>query len=192
MAEDGNSAAASELLPLVYEELRRLAESQLSRERGPITLQATALVHEAWLRLVGSAPGDARQWHGRAHFFNAAARAMRRILVDRARTANAVKRGGGALRQELDEHVMTAHGDTPSATNPPVDVLLLDRALHSLESHDASQAEVVMLRYFAGLSIEETAAAVGRSSATVKREWSFARAWLRREIELARPDEDER
>ncbi len=189
MAEEGDTAAASELLPLVYDELRRLAESQLSRERGPITLQATALVHEAWIRLVGAAPADAKQWHGRAHFFNAAARAMRRILVDRSRSSNAAKRGGGAPHREFDEHVMTVHEDTPSTTNQPVDVLLLDHALKTLEAHDASQAEIVMLRYFAGLSIEETAAAVGRSTATVKREWSFARAWLRREIENARPDE---
>lgn len=196
MAEQGDGAAASELLPLVYEELRRLAESQLSRERGPITLQATALVHEAWLRLVGTqpagpdgSPGGERAWQGRAHFFNAAARAMRRILVDRARAVNAVKRGGGAGRLELDDQVMAAASEeTPSGGNAPLDVLRLDRALASLEVHDSEQAEIVMLRYFAGLSIEETAVAVGRSAATVKREWSFARAWLKREIEKGRPD----
>ncbi|MBC7835400.1 MAG: sigma-70 family RNA polymerase sigma factor [Phycisphaerales bacterium] len=174
-ASDGDSRAAAELLPLVYEELRKLARANMAKESGGgdgHTLQPTALVHEAYLRLVGQPD---IKWDGRGHFFGAAARAMRRILVERARSRNRVKRGGGRGRMDL--------GDDALAVEPPsTDLLVLDEALDRLEKYDKRKAEVVMLRYFAGLSIEETSAALGVSPATVKNEWTFARAWLHREL----------
>lgn len=164
-------AAAAELLPLVYDELRRLARARLGREGG--TLQATALVHEAYLRLVGDEdPG----WNGRAHFFGAAALAMRRIAVERARERACAKRGGAMRRESLDEALLV--GDEPS-----LDHLALDEALTKLEAHDARKARVVMLRYFAGLELTETAAALEIGLATVKSDWAYARAWLLREME---------
>lgn len=169
---DGDSRAAGELLPVVYEELRRLARSRLSKERGPQTLDPTALVHEAYLRLVGD--GEA-SWGGRGHFFGAAAIAMRRILVERARARNRIKRGGGAGRVELTEQALVSE--------PPADELIaLDEALDRLGAMDGRKGQVVMLRYFAGLGVEETAKALGVSEATVKNDWAFARAWLHREL----------
>lgn len=174
-AHRGEAGATEELLPLVYEELRRLARGQMRGEAaGGQTLQATALVHEAYLRLVGDADV---QWQNRGHFFGAAARAMRRILVERARSRGRLKRGGDRERVEIDPGVLEGAGAT--------DLVGLDEALNRLEAEDARKAEVVMLRYFAGLSIEETAAAMGLSPATVKNEWTFARAWLKRELERA-------
>ena len=175
LAGQGDSKASEELLPLVYEELRRLARSQMKKEKeggAGQTLQATALVHEAYMRLVGD--GEVK-WQNRAHFFGAAARAMRRILVDRARHRGRQKRGGDRDRVVLSDQGLAA----PAGT----DLVELDAALAKLEAEDARKSEVVMLRYFAGLSIEETAAALALSPATVKNEWTFARAWLKRELE---------
>lgn len=178
-AGGGDARASEELLPLVYEELRRLARANMKRESPGQTLQATALVHEAYVRLVG---GAEVRWQGRAHFFGAAARAMRRILVDRARRRGAVKHGGRRERVDLAEEVAVVG---PEADEPGTDLIELDGALQRLERDDPRKAEVVMLRYFAGLSIEETAAAMAISPATVKNEWAFARAWLKRELERA-------
>jgi RNA polymerase sigma factor (TIGR02999 family) len=170
-AGGGDPAAASALLPLVYQELRVLAEQRLARERAGgagMTLQATALVHEAYLRLVKDA--DVK-WNGRNHFFSAAAIAMRRILVERARAYAGPKRGGGRQRLSLEEGQVA--GDAPE-----VDWIGLDEALKGLEAHDSRLAEVVMLRFFAGLSVEKTAETLGISDRQVKREWALARAWL--------------
>ncbi len=178
LAGGGDARASEELLPLVYDELRRLARGQMKKEKGGPsgqTLQATALVHEAYLRLVGDA--DVK-WQNRAHFFGAAARAMRRILVDRARHRGRIKRGGDRERVELGDQ-----GLGVAAPGSGTDLVELDLALARLEADDPRKAEVVMLRYFAGLSIEETAAALSLSPATVKNEWTFARAWLKRELE---------
>jgi RNA polymerase sigma factor (TIGR02999 family) len=170
----GESGASEQLLPLIYEELRKLARSFMNNESEAQTLQPTALVHEAYLRLVGGA--DVK-WDGRGHFFAAAARAMRRILVERARHRKRIKHGGGQKRVELEEGMM--------ATEPPAtDLLALDEALDRLERYDKRKCEVVMLRYFAGLTNDETAAAMGISSATVRNEWTFARAWLMRELNV--------
>ena len=161
--------SSSELLPVVYDELRRLARSRISREPEGLTLQPTALVHEAYLRLTGD--GKERRWDGRGHFFAAAAIAMRRILVERARHYKRIKHGGTQRRVELD-------ADAPALHVDPSEVLGVDRALTQLEAIDARKAQVVSLRYFAGLTVEETAAAMGLSPATVKNDWMFARAWL--------------
>lgn len=169
---DGHESAAADLLPLVYDELRRLAQVRLAREPSGgagQTLQPTALVHEAYMRLVDD-DGIAR-FSNRAHFFGAAAEAMRRILVDRARHRSAQKHGGGRQRVPLI--------DVPDWTEPePQDMLALDEALLRLTDIDRRLSEVVMLRYFAGLSIEQTAEAMNSSPATVKRDWNYARAWL--------------
>lgn len=180
MAGAGDARASEELLPLVYDELRRLARGQMKNERGGPggqTLQATALVHEAYLRLVGDTE---LRWQNRAHFFGAAARAMRRILVDRARHRGRRKRGGDWERVELGDQSLPG-----AVAGGGPDLVGLDAALERLEAEDSRKAEVVMLRYFAGLSIEETAAALSLSPATVKNEWMFARAWLKRELERA-------
>lgn len=169
---DGDAAGMERLLPLVYDELHRLAAGQLRRERPDHTLSPTALVHEAYLRLTGGAPVD---WRGRGHFFGVAAQAMRRILVDHARRRSRQKRSGQlavTLEPELD-HVADASSE---------EVLAVDEALERLAELDARQARVVELRYFVGLSIEETAAALDISPATVKRDWTIARAWLHREL----------
>ncbi|MGD9689218.1 MAG: ECF-type sigma factor [Phycisphaerales bacterium] len=179
-ATRGDRLAAEQLLPVVYEELRRLAESQLGREPAGHTLQPTALVHEAYLRLLGGQAGDEVKWDGRGHFFASAARAMRHILVERARRYAAAKRGGDRRREALDSRVGTIAVDSKGAE--PVDLVALDRALDELQRRDEMQHDVVMLRYFAGLSIEQAAAALGVSAATVKNKWSFARAWLRRSL----------
>ncbi|MHC5025070.1 MAG: ECF-type sigma factor [Planctomycetota bacterium] len=168
----GDQAAGERLLPLVYDELRKLARSRLSRERPGQTLQPTALVHEAYLRLVGD---GAVQWDGRGHFFAAAAEAMRRILIDRARRYAAIKHGGDQQRVGMSD---VRHGEEPVAE----EVLAIDQALTRLEALDEQMAMVVKLRYFAGLSVEETARAMGISPRGVKRHWAAARAWLRRAI----------
>jgi RNA polymerase sigma factor (TIGR02999 family) len=174
----GESGAAEVLLPLVYDELRRLAHAQMAREGTPQTLDPTALVHEAYLRLVGS-PADeqgAPAWNGRGHFFGAAAQAMRRILVENARRRTQLKRGGDRQRLDLPD-IAAADGD-----GGPLDLLALDEALGQLESRDRRKADVVMLRYFVGLTIEQTALALNISPATVKNEWMYARAWLYRQL----------
>jgi RNA polymerase sigma factor (TIGR02999 family) len=172
--ERGDGKATDELLPLVYEELRLLAAQKLSHEAPGQTLQATALVHEAYLRLVGDAP---HSWNSRGHFFSAAAEAMRRILVENARRKNSGKRGGGQRRVDLDE----SEASCPTSPDPE-SLIALDEALRRLSQVDAAKAEVVKLRYFAGLTIEQTAASLGISPATAKRLWTYARAWLIREM----------
>lgn len=181
----GDQKASAELLPLVYEELRQLARARMAHEAGGgagHTLQPTALVHEAYIRLVG---GSELKWDNRGHFFGAAARAMRRILVERARHHGRIKHGGEMKRVELGESAL----NQPLTNEPePTNLLALDEVLEKLEQYDKRKADVVMLRYFAGLSIEETAAALGVSPATVKNEWTFARAWLHREVERLAAD----
>lgn len=179
-ARAGDPQAAADLLPLVYEELRKLARVRLGAEAPGQTLQPTALVHEAYLRLVGD---SALHWNSRGHFFASAALAMRRILVERARHRKRMKHGGGRKRVELGDHAMSTEPD-------PLDMLALDEALDQLASIDERKSSVVMLRYFAGLTLEETAAALGISLATVKTDWSFARAWLHRAIS-GKKDEDQ-
>jgi RNA polymerase sigma factor (TIGR02999 family) len=167
--EQGDSAAASQLLPLVYDELRRLAARQLAQERAGHTLQATALVHEAYLRLVGT--GEENVWEGHRHFFAAAAEAMRRILVENARRKKRLKRGGNLRRVDL------LQAEVPDVA-PSDDLLALDEALDLLAKEDPQKAELVKLRFFAGLSIEEAACYLGVSRATANRHWAYARAWL--------------
>jgi len=177
-AAAGDSRASDELLPLVYNELRSLARSQLSRMPGGGTLQATALVHEAYLKLVGR---DTDDWNGRGHFFGAAANAMRQILVDQARRKAAVKHGGGRKQQEFREDI------EPEIASPVADVLGLDGALRELEAADPRKGLIVMLRYFAGLTVEETARALGVSSPTINREWRFIRSFLHTRLKEAEP-----
>jgi RNA polymerase sigma factor (TIGR02999 family) len=164
-------------MPLVYEELRKLAASHLKSERGNHTLQPTALVHEAYLRLIGQ---RSVSWASRAHFYGIAAQMMRRVLVDHARKRQAAKRSPGTLFLDLNPETEAA---APAADRMP-ELLVLDRALTELERLDPRQARVVELRFFAGLSVEETAEVAGISTATVKREWKTARAFLRHEIGL--------
>jgi len=168
----GDPAALNELVPLIYDELRRLAKHYLRRERPDHTLQPTALVHEAYLRLVDT---NNMRWQNRAHFFGAAAQAMRRILVDHARQHAAAKRGGAEHRVTLDESVALAE-------QRDVNLLLLDDALNRLEEMDAQKSRMVELRFFGGLSLEETAEVMGVSEATVTRQWRTTRAWLHREL----------
>jgi len=171
---DGGPGTSGELLPEVYDELRKLARARLARERrSNQTLQPTALVHEAYLRVASGPAG--RQWDRRGHFFAAAALAMRRILVERARHYQRLKHGNNAERVEMDSAIMRAD---PGLT----DLVAVDEALTRLEQTDARKAQIVSLRYFAGLSVEETAAALDLSPATVKNEWAFARAWLYRAL----------
>jgi RNA polymerase sigma factor (TIGR02999 family) len=171
--QHGNRAAASELLPLVYAELRRLAIHRMSKEKPGLTLQPTALVHEAYLRLVGDLP---IKWDSRAHFFAAAAEAMRRILIENARRRNALKRGGDVKQREL------ADNDAAVILDNIDELLDLDAALTKLASSEPELATLVELRFFAGLTVEEAAQAMGISTRTVKRNWAFARAWLGREM----------
>ena len=171
--EQGDPKGTEQLLPLVYDELRKLAAAQLAREAPGQTLQPTALVHEAYLRLVGTA--DQRRWNSRGHFFGAAAQAMRRILIESARRKQRIKHGGELQRQDLEEH------DVPVAT-PPEELLALDEALARLAAEDADAARIVDLHFFAGLSIDEVAEALGVSRATAYRQWAYARAWLRCEL----------
>ena len=171
-ARAGDEQALASLLPVVYDELRRVAAAYLRRERPGATLQPTALVHEAYVRLFQ----DARlSWSTRAHFIGIAARSMRQILIERARARQAVKRGGGRVRVTLDPGAIPAPGDT-------LDLEALDDALTRLSAFDADLARIVDLRFFGGLSVDETAEALGVSPATVKRRWSLARAWLHREL----------
>ncbi len=171
----GDASSAERLLPLVYEELRSLARARLARTPPGNTLQATALVHEAYMRVVGEAdPG----WDGRGHFFGAAATAMRDILVEQARRKGSLKRGGDRKREGAE-----AIENEALAIEPPAeDVLALDEALKKLEAEDPRKGQVVALRFFAGLTNEEIAAALGVSLPTVERDWRFARAWLQREM----------
>ena len=168
----GDSQAADELLPLVYDELRRIAAYKMAQEAAGHTLQPTALVHEAWLRLAGD--GNPK-FEGRAHFFAVAAEAMRRILVEAARRKRSLKRGGGAERQELDESQFVQSA-------PSEELLAVDEALDLLAADDAMSANLVKLRYFAGMTMEEAAAALGIPLRTAERLWTYARAWLRRKI----------
>jgi RNA polymerase sigma factor (TIGR02999 family) len=168
----GDREALDDLIPIVYEELRRQAARQLRRERAGHTLQTTALVHEAYLRLVGQR--DAR-WQNRAHFFAIAAEMMRRILVDHARKTSAAKRGGSALKVQLDEAFGAADGQH-------LDLVAIDAALVKLAALDPQQSRIVELRFFGGLNVEETAEVLNISPRTVKRDWSVAKAWLHREI----------
>jgi len=167
---EGKPHAAEALLPLVYDQLRELARHRMSEERAGHTLQATALVHEAYLRLVGDRPAG---WAGRAHFFHAAAEAMRRILIEHARSRGRVKRGGGAERQRVPLSVVDL-----AAENDAGEILDLDEAICRLDLQSPDVAAVVRLRFYAGLTIEETAEALGISPQSVKRDWAYARAWL--------------
>ena len=173
-ATRGDKPALEALMPMVYAELRRLAAHYLKGERPGQTLQPTALVHEAYLKLLKDRP---ERWQNRAHFCAIAAHAMRQVLIERARARDALKRGGGQPRVTFDEGLPVTQPD------PAVDVIALDTALERLAALDASQARIVELRYFGGLSIEETAEAMGISPATVKRHWAVARAWLAKELE---------
>jgi RNA polymerase sigma factor (TIGR02999 family) len=172
-AGQGQAQAASDLLPLVYEELRKLAAHRMTSERADHTLQATALVHEAYLRLLGDRD---QPWANRAQFFVAAAEAMRRILIEHARARNGPRRGGGCRKWPLDVVDL-------ATTDDPEQILALDEAISRLEEQDPEAARVVRLRFYAGLSVEEVAEALGTSPRTVKREWSFARAFLFRLLE---------
>jgi RNA polymerase sigma factor (TIGR02999 family) len=167
----GSSQASAELLPLVYQELRRLARAQMAQERANHTLQATALVHEAYLRIIGD---DDPSWDGRGHFFAAAAEAMRRILIEHARRKNSLKQGGQNHRVDLDEEIPPIASPCESVH----DLLALDEALDRLSAADAGKAELVKLLYFAGLNLDEAAAVQGISRTTAYRHWLFARAWL--------------
>ena len=171
--EQGDSHAAEQLLPLVYDELRRLATEKIAHEKPGQTLQATALVHEAYVRLVDQ--DRAPHWNSRGHFFAAAAEAMRRVLVENARRKQRVKHGGGRQRLDLDEAC-------PIVQPPSDDLLALDEALTRLAAHDPSRAELVKLRFFAGLTMPEVAQALGLSLATAERHWTFVRTWLFAEL----------
>jgi RNA polymerase sigma factor (TIGR02999 family) len=172
---DGNRAALGPLIEAVYSELRRLAHSYLRRERPGHTLQSTALVHEAYLRLIDQ---KSVTWQNRAHFFGIAAQMMRRILIDHARNRQAVKRGQGASLLKLDEAIAGSSGPRD------LDLVMLDEALENLARIDPQQSRIVELRFFAGLSIEDTAEVLKISPATVKREWAMAKAWLYREMRV--------
>ena len=168
----GNKESLDQLMPIVYDELRRRAARYLRGEQAGHTLQTTALIHEAYVRLV-----DQRnmQWQNRAHFFGIAAQMMRRILVDHARSKKRVKRGGSEIRVSLDDVIVAAKGQD-------LDIVALDEALDRLAQLDEQQSRVVELRFFSGLSVEETAEVMGISKSTVKRDWSMAKAWLHREL----------
>jgi RNA polymerase sigma factor (TIGR02999 family) len=178
--ERGDPHAAERLLPLVYDELRKLAAQRLAREKAGQTLQATALVHEAYLRLVDAR--EAQHWNSRGHFFAAAAEAMRRILVERARHKRSLKAGGDRRRQELADV-------EPSVDGPDLDLLALNEALEKLESKDRRKAELVKLRFFAGFTTEEAAGLLGISTSTADNDWAYARCWLR--VEMAGRGDDE-
>ena len=164
----GDGQASGELLPLVYDELRRLAAARMAQEPVGQTLQATALVHEAWLRLVGD--GD-RTWQNRAHFFGAAAEAMRRILVENARRKSRLKRGGGQVRLDIENLDL-------AATTPDDKILLMDEALEQLQTEDEQKARIVVLKFFGGLTNQEVAESLRVTERTVERQWAYAKAWL--------------
>ena len=176
--EAGDPQAAEQLLPLVYDELRKLAAQRLAQEKAGQTLQATALVHEAYLRLVDVK--EAQQWNSRGHFFAACAEAMRRLLVDNARRKGRRKRGGASRRVNLQVH-------EPAIEGPNIDVLAIDDALGQLARTHPEKAELVKLRYFAGLTLAEAASALGISTATADRHWKYARAWLARRLRQEAP-----
>jgi RNA polymerase sigma factor (TIGR02999 family) len=175
----GDPGAMDKIVPLVYDELRTLANRALRTERCDHTLQTTALVHEAYMRLTGQ---RTPHWQDRAHFFAIAARMMRRILVDHARARSAAKRGSPSDKVELDDRAL-------AAGEPNLDLAALDEALSRLAQFDAQQGRIVELRFFGGLTIDETAQVVGVSPATVKREWTVAKAWLHREVSRRDPDD---
>jgi RNA polymerase sigma factor (TIGR02999 family) len=175
--EHGDTCAARELLPLVYEELKRIAARRLAHEDPNQTLQTTALVHEAYIRLVGK---ENPKWQSRAHFFGAAAEAMRRILVDNARRKNAARRGGGLERVDLELDLLPDN-------SIPTDILALDEALRKFAAEEPEKARLVELRYFGGLSITEAAAALNISRATAVRHWTYARAWLYEQMTGGKP-----
>jgi RNA polymerase sigma factor (TIGR02999 family) len=178
--EQGNAQVVDELLPAVYQELRRLAAWKLSQEPPGQTLQATALVHEAYIRLVSEGK---QSWTGRSHFFAAAAEAMRRILIDNARRKKSLKYGGGHQRIDLNEAVVASDDKTSLD-----DLIALDEALEKLSKKDKVKADLVKLRYFAGLTIEQAAEVLGISPSTADRHWAYARSWLRLEIAKGDPD----
>jgi RNA polymerase sigma factor (TIGR02999 family) len=170
--EHGRPEAAQQLLPLVYDELRKLAAHKMSGEAGGHTLQATALVHEAWIRLVGR---STQGFQNREHFFAAAAEAMRRILVDHARRKKSLKRGSGAAPEPFDEAAIIVAA-------PPDELLAVNEALDRLAVEDAAAAQLVKLRYFVGMTMEEAASALGMAPRTTERLWTYARSWLKREM----------
>jgi RNA polymerase sigma-70 factor, ECF subfamily len=178
-ASSGSRNAVDQLVPLVYDELRRIAGGQMRRERPGGTLQPTALVHEAYVKLINQ---RAANWQNRAHFFAIAAQQMRRILLEHARSRRAQKRGGGYLSIALDESLKLSADNADNID----DVIALDEALHALEALDSQQARIVELRFYVDLSVEETAEVLGIGSATVKRDWAMARAWLLRELATKR------
>jgi RNA polymerase sigma factor (TIGR02999 family) len=169
--ESGDPKAAEELLPLVYKELRQLANARMAREPGGHTLQPTALVHEAWIRLIG----EGHDWQNRRHFFSAAAEAMRRILIDRARQKRRIRHGGGLVRVDLDDIDLAAESQSET-------VLFVHEALDLLAEKDPEVAELIKLRYFAGIPNQQAAEMLGMSERTARRTWAYARAWLTREI----------
>ncbi len=179
--QQGDQKAAEQLLPLVYEELRRLAASKLAGEKAPQTLQPTALVHEAWLRL---ARQEKQNWNSRTHFMSAAGEAMRRILIDNIRRKRAMRHGGGQQRVELDNTTM----EIAAPAGADEELLAIHEALDKLAEHDARKAEVVKLHFFVGLNLAETAETLGVSEPTAKRDWTYARTWLFREMERSRSD----
>jgi RNA polymerase sigma factor (TIGR02999 family) len=179
--EDGDTQAADQLLPLVYDELRTLAARWLARERPGQTLQPTALVNEAYLRLVG--PADDQRWANRGHFFAAAAQAMRRILIERARRKGRIRHGGGRRREHADLDVLVASG-------PPEELLALHEALERFARHDPAKARLVELRFFGGLTLGQAAACLGISPSTADRAWRYARAWLYAAMDDAAADEN--
>jgi RNA polymerase sigma factor (TIGR02999 family) len=172
--EQGDPSAAEELLPLVYDELRRLAARKMAQEKPGQTIEATALVHEAYLRLVDV--DNPQLWNSRGHFFAAAAEAMRRILIERARHKRTLKAGGDRERVEMVDLALTAAG-------PDLDLLSLSEALEKLEKKDLRMAQLVKLRFFAGLTIEQAAEALGISTSTADSDWAYARSWLRLEMD---------
>jgi RNA polymerase sigma factor (TIGR02999 family) len=179
--EQGDPRAAEQLLPLVYDELRKLAAQKLAKEKPGQTLQATALVHEAYLRLVASGDASApreQHWNSRGHFFAAAAEAMRRILVDAARRKRSLRHGGGHVRQQLDEAAL-------AALQAGEDIVAMDEALDKLAVNDPEAAQLVKLRFFAGLTSEQAAEALGISARTADRAWSYARVFLLQELKIA-------
>jgi RNA polymerase sigma factor (TIGR02999 family) len=168
----GEGGASEELLPLVYNQLRRLAAGRMAHEAAGQTLQPTALVHEAWLRMVGD---GSPSWQNRAHFFRAAAEAMRRILIENARRKSRLKRGGGQARLDIDELEL-------AATTPDDKVLLINEALEQLQAEDPERAHIVVLKFFGGLTNQEVAESLGVAERTIERQWAYAKAWLYRLI----------
>jgi RNA polymerase sigma factor (TIGR02999 family) len=181
--DEGDPHAARQLLPLIYDELRKLAAQRLAQEKSGQTLQATALVHEAYLRLTNH--DESVQWQGRGHFFAAAAEAMRRILIDNARRKQRIRHGGGQHRINLDELAATLGTDDQRAGQQDDELLALDEALTRLQAADAQAAQLVKLRFFAGLTMPQAAEALGISLRNAEREWTYARAWLHRALAAA-------